>query len=501
MGKDARSDETPGGRRGRRLAASGLCAAMLVGALATHWAWQRVPSAEADPGHFVATDLAPLPPSTSGLVPATAQPRAVRWMVTAADVLGEHTSTPSRLRVVPTPPAPLAAEGPSGPSVATTAGSSGASPAFVVVLAEAVRPQGPAVGEPIARLAGVDVATGHIRWRGPAFGDVADCARTPGGDIACLERLEHAGRLVAVGEDGTLRRRVDLAGRPSALGADPSGFVSVAATPSSAATEVILTRWDAAGTARWSRSYLAAAGTTPGRPRTSGSAVVVEQATVDGAALIVDDRDGALARNRPLGAVVGFARGWPLFDTGGERWADADGPVGEDGGGRRGTPVAVSASDDSVVLPTLTRRFGHEGGHATLKATPAPGAAGRSWSLPGGQPLAACAGQLVLTSGARETQTLRAVGPATGETRWEMPLPGTAPRTAACTPHTVLIPVGNTPGAVAEYDLATGTLRRPMPHPSAQFAGVDGAIDLVSDAAALLTLGADATGAWVALLA
>lgn len=461
-----------------------LGAAILLGALATHWAWQRIPLAESGATHLGAADLAPLPPSVSGMVPATATPRVVRWRLTAADVLGEPATTRSRLRVVSGAPSPLASP-PDG---------------LVVVLAEAVRTGGLAGDQPVARLAGADAATGRIHWRGAILGDVADCVRAPEG-VACLERFEHAGLLLLLDvRDGSTRWRADVGGRPSALSAEPAGFVTVAATAAGGGTDVELTRWDTDGSPRWSRAYAAPAGVTPGRPIVLGGAIVVEQVTIDDTALIVDAKDGALTRSRPRGAAVGLAHGRPLFDTGGENLA-APTRSPADGSELRGTPVDVVAADGSVALPTLTRRYGSADGRADLSATPAPGPSGRAWSLPGAHPLAACDGQLVLAVTEGRSLTLRAVVPATGATRWETPLRGTTPRSAACTPRTVLIPGGPTPAAVDEYDLATGAPggpasrdeRRPVPAES-------GSIDVVAEEDGLLTVGADSSGAWLALL-
>lgn len=512
--------------RRRRAAAAGLSGALLLGALTADGALLRLAPAGARTPPVVVAELAPAPPGFAGLVPATAVARDVGWRLTASDVLGDAApgaSARSRLRVAPAQSPPPPDHGDGGWARAATDDP-------VIVLAQAVGEGAQAV----ARLAGVDRATGEVRWRGPVFADIAGCARLPAGDVACLERFERGGRLVILrAVDGAPRVRTDLTGRPSTLAADSSGLVGVAATPAGTGTEIVLTRWAHDGSARWSRTYAAPAAVTPGITRHMGGAIVVEQVTVDGAALIVDAEDGTLAQSRPDGAAVGIAHGRVLFDRGGERLATGDGPIATgdsplaDGGQElRGTPMGPAASDGTVALPTLTRRFGTRERRAPLTASPAPGAPGVPWSLPGALPLAACAGHLVLAVAAdqrttdQETTdrraidqgstdrgvtgpavTLRAVDPATGATRWEAALPGASPRTAACTPRTVLVPA-STPGLVLEYDLATGAPREPTSgaDPLAPTPGSEG-VDLVTDGGALLAIGADASGAaWVTLL-
>ncbi len=419
----------------------------------------------ADPA--TAVNLAAPSSSVYGVVAGGDAPRRLRWSTTAADVLAAsgvvapNVVSPS-LQVI----SPAGAGGGSGavPGPASRAGSGGAEGPVLVLARASVGAGSHAAAT--ARVAGIDPDTGAVRWRGPALGDVPDCAATDR-LLACAERTADAGRVVLLDPtDGREIARTPVPGRAARVAVRGDAAYVVSATPESGRTRVDLTRVDTTGAVAWTRSDDAPAGSTPGPIVFTAAAVVVTGVAIEGRELVAASADGGLAAGRRTGAALVGAEGLgPVGLEEGAWQAVSDGPR------LAGAPVAPLARDATAATPYLARRYGAGRPAAELLAYADPRHSTPSWSLPDARPLAACGRTLVVAIDGPSTGTaptpgigdtgaagphLAGVNPATGAVTWRRPLDGQAPTAAACTTGTVLISGAGGSGAVTALRLTDG---------------------------------------------
>ncbi|QQS02410.1 MAG: PQQ-binding-like beta-propeller repeat protein [Austwickia sp.] len=425
-----------------RLLRVGVIAATLAGLAGVGaYAVPRLAS-RAEPAVVSARDLAPATPTTYGVVRGGDRPRQVRWSTTAEDLLNDPGAMTPRIQVITAGPPAGSDDRPDGPVLALASGVGGLG----------------AQATATARVAGIDSATGEIRWRGPVLGDVPECAATAR-LLACGERTADAGRVVLLDPgDGREIGRVPVPGRVARIAVAGETTYVVSATPDADGTRIDLTRVEPTGDVTWTRSEHGAPGSMPGAVLVTGGAVAVTGVSVAGREFVAAAADGTLAADRRPGAAIVPLEGsaQPVAANEGEWSAVAGGPA------LAGIPAVVGAHDDATRLPLLASRWASAGGTGSAAGELVAYADARhaqpAWTMPAARPLAACGGRLVVASAGTAGPELAAIEPATGAEMWRAPIDGQVPTSAVCTSGTVIVSGRGGSGSVTALRLDTGAV-------------------------------------------